>query len=569
MFILCLILTFYFILQLYDLSIHTAKNTITLSQSKFEKQISSKILDFKTLYLSKRDLKDNYRYGLLFSNLERVEETLKELISLKFLNTSTYVYKNYLLVDNNFKTCLSHKKNGKLIKKIKSKGRSKNKFTFFYSKEFSSYLIIDPIYNNERSKIVSWIILLVNPKIIKELIESFKKELSILGYEKSEISLFTKNKDLLFSSNKNKFKFKYLLNSFKQENDFFINSTSLNIKENIFMGISIPFSEVMKGIYQAIYTSFLIVFLIFIVFFFLMYLLLKRIVINPILLLTKISEQMKNGNLKQEIQLHSIDEIGALAKSFENMARSIQSGIDNLEEKVEERTDQLKNQNLKLQSFMNILSHDLKNPIGAIKGLSEILIQKKPPSEEIQTILKTSQRVLNLVDDLLGKNTIENAKMRIEKKKCELLSLVQSAFLENQTLSMKKDIKFDIEWIECDENEVLYIYIDESRILQVLNNLISNAIKFSYEESSILIICEKINSEILIGIKDQGIGIGEILFQSLISQKEKTSTLGTNKEQGTGIGLPLVNALLLEHQSKLEYKRLAQGSFFFFRLDLF
>ncbi|MCJ8344836.1 HAMP domain-containing histidine kinase [bacterium] len=430
-------------------------------------------------------------------------------------------------------------------------------------------MMIDPIYNNEKSQVIAWIVLQTNRTNLKLLLATFQKQLSDLNYSNSTVLLFDEQTNILFPKKEKQFKFTNKINQFQLEQSIFVNSRAIQTIP-AYLALLVPSSDINKDLHQAIYTSFAITSVIFLVLFFLMFGLLKSLVINPILLLTQSSDQMKEGKLDQKINLYSNDEIGTLARSFEEMAQSVQSGIDSLENKVEERTLQLKDQNLKLQSLMDILSHDLKNPIGAIQGLSSLLMKNNDQQnhKEILTIHQTSTRILNLVDDLLGANTITNAKMKFCLEKSPLAPLIQNTFLENQTLAHHKNIQLEIEWNGIDEIKETFLMIDAQRILQILNNLISNALKLSHSGEAITIFIQKQDTQLTIGIKDLGIGIENDDLTRLISMKQKTTTLGTQQEQGTGLGLPLVQELLELHHSKLEYQALNPGSFFFFHLQV-
>ena len=128
MFILCLVLSTYFVNKLYLLSIQSAKNSLQLSQEKFEKQISANIHLLKTQYLSKSDLKDSYRYGVLFNNLERVENIFTEILLINNQQTQEQIYSDFALVDKNRLPILSSKRPS-FLNKIEPKQYRQKSFT--------------------------------------------------------------------------------------------------------------------------------------------------------------------------------------------------------------------------------------------------------------------------------------------------------------------------------------------------------------------------------------------------------------------------------------------------------
>lgn len=567
MLILCLTLCSYFIYKLYILSIQSAKNTISLSLDKFEKQWITQLHHSKTQYLTESDLKDSYRYGVLFNNLERVQEIFSKILHIKDRLNTYNLYQEYGLVDINQKVVLATK-NPLFLNSLK-KSDYKQGLHFFYSHKLQTFIIIDPIFNKDTNIVSSWIILKINPSALQKLISSFQTQLQKYGYKNSSILLYDNNSKTMLSTTINTFNFPKKVNHFESQLGYFVSSKQIK-KSQVYFAIIVPEAEVHKDIYQALYTSFTISVIVFILLFVLMYLILKVLVIDRILLLTTSSQQMKQGDLNQQIPLQSNDEIGVLARSFEDMSQSIQSGIDTLESKVEQRTIQLKDQNHKLQSLMDILSHDLKNPIGAIQGLSQLLLGKDNSEhhQEILTINQTSNRVLNLVDDLVGKNAITNAKVQFNPTSVSLESLIQNTFLENQTLAHNKDIQLEIDWNNIDEDDNIEIKLDSQKVLQILNNLISNAIKFSNSNESVVISIGCQGKQLKVGVIDYGKGINDNDLNRLTSIDQRTTTLGTHQEKGTGIGLPLVEELLNLHNSKLQYESLNPGSFFYFYLEI-
>ncbi len=200
----------------------------------------------------------------------------------------------------------------------------------------------------------------------------------------------------------------------------------------------------------------------------------------------------------------------------------------------------LEETNATKDKFFSIIGHDLKNPIGAVRGLAEELVQNidELDIDEIndfsRRILKNSEKVCQLLEDILQWSRLQGDKIEY---KPSLLSLREVINTSNTLLSLnakKKNIN-----IKMLVKEEVQVYADYNMLNTVIRNIISNAIKFTYENGEIIISADTKDELILVTVKDNGIGMKQENIEKLFNIGSNFSTKGTQKEEGTGLGLIL------------------------------
>lgn len=220
--------------------------------------------------------------------------------------------------------------------------------------------------------------------------------------------------------------------------------------------------------------------------------------------------------------------------------------------------------------FLSIISHDLKNPINTIISLSEMLV-RKVQSNDLDAILEyannikqSTQRVKNLLLNLLEWSISQSGKMEFHPIKISLKSVIQEIVeLAEQTLK-QKEITIDVAYVEND-----LVLIDKEMICTVIRNFLSNAIKFSFPGGKIRIQCHSNGKRIALSISDSGIGMSPKTLNSLFKIGESFSSKGTKNETGTGIGLILCKEFLEKHDSQVFVESIeGKGSTFKFSLPI-
>jgi len=217
--------------------------------------------------------------------------------------------------------------------------------------------------------------------------------------------------------------------------------------------------------------------------------------------------------------------------------------------------------------FLGMAAHDLRNPIGVIQGFSELLEEQVDGERKEYTsmISKESSKMLQLLNDLLDISKIEAGRLDLKKSSTDYIALAKQNIKINNFIAQKKNIKIvsDFETIN------LVLEIDEAKIEQVLNNLLSNATKYSYPNSKIVVKIFRENNQIVTQVIDQGQGIPEKEIDGIFNPFKKTSIHPTGSESSHGLGLAIVKKIVEGHQGSIGVtSKIGEGSVFYFKLPI-
>ncbi len=180
-------------------------------------------------------------------------------------------------------------------------------------------------------------------------------------------------------------------------------------------------------------------------------------------------------------------------------------------------------------------------------------------------ILQSSQNAVNLLQNLLEWARSQTDKMEFAPKHFELAHLVEQTLTELRHFADQKSIKF-----LSDIQEHLSVFADKDLTGTVIRNLASNAIKFTKEGGSVHISARKTSEEIIVSVKDNGVGIDPKRMEGLFRIDANVSTPGTNKEKGTGLGLILSKEFVEKHGGRIWVESAeGKGSTFSFALPYF
>ena len=279
----------------------------------------------------------------------------------------------------------------------------------------------------------------------------------------------------------------------------------------------------------------------------------------------------KDGNM-QEMVLIAIKKI---LKESELKKHNVQLMADLAQKNIE--LEKFNNKLVELSDiknkFIGIAAHDLRNPLGVIKGFSEILHDelKGNVSEDelkyVKIIESASNEMLNLVNDLLDVSLIESGNLEIEKKADCISDLVNERIQMNLFKAHEKKMKIDFK-IQQGMDDVKAKY-DSNRISQVIDNYFTNAIKYSPQGSTIYINIENQDNMICVSIKDEGPGISQKDQSRLFGEFQKLSAKPTGGEKSIGLGLAIVKKIILAHDGLLGVNsELGSGSTFYFKLPI-
>jgi signal transduction histidine kinase len=302
----------------------------------------------------------------------------------------------------------------------------------------------------------------------------------------------------------------------------------------------------------------------------------------------------ETSNLERRIEIHSGDEIGLLAKSYNEMigalyktqksleatGKELREHRDHLEELVRERTMRLQEVNEKLSveieerikreqelqqtlkelavakeqaevadnlksAFLATMSHELRTPLNSIIGFTGIILRERvgPLNDEqkkqLNMVRRSSQHLLSLINDVLDISKIEAGQLQLVYENIDLSQTIEKVVQSTRPLADSKrlELEFDI------SPEIKTIAGDVRRVEQILLNLLSNAIKFT-EKGSVRIICEADECNVIVKVVDTGIGIKDEDMETIFKSFRQIDSGISRKYEGTGLGLSISKKLV-------------------------
>ena len=320
------------------------------------------------------------------------------------------------------------------------------------------------------------------------------------------------------------------------------------------------------------------------------YAIVRYVIVKPLEHLTKVSDEVRRGNLDARADIHTADEFEELGLSFNRMLRGL---IDTQEElrktngTLDEKVDELAQANLNLYEmnrlkgdFLATMSHELRTPLNSIIGFSDVLgsiesldLKQKRYVENIRT---SGRMLLEMINDILDLAKIEAGKMEVRPTTFKLESVVSAQcdmvrpLAERKRIDLPHDIGPGLDAVEQ----------DQAKVQQILANLLSNAVKFTPEGGRVDVVArvdaagDEPAHEFLLEVIDTGVGIAEEERQTIFEKFRQGHVFQgddamTREFSGTGLGLSIVRELcrLLGGDVSVE-SQLGRGSRFTVRLPL-
>lgn len=294
----------------------------------------------------------------------------------------------------------------------------------------------------------------------------------------------------------------------------------------------------------------------------------------PVIFLTGISEMT---DIIKGLQIGAVDYVTKPFNSTELTIRvkthlELKLARDTIIEYVNElqqTQDELKQANANKDKFFSIIAHDLRGPFSGFLGLSELLTTEFDQLEKTEIVQigeslnKAAKRVFELIENLLEwaraqMGRIEFTPVQINLQEAiDRISKIFKATANNKDISLENNVDDDI-----------IVFADNNMLNTILRNLTSNALKYTVRGGKITYSSNaQDDNSIEINVTDTGVGMKEEVMEKLFRIDVKHSTPGTEKEQGTGLGLLLCKEFVEKHNGKISVKSvLNQGSTFTFTL---
>ncbi|WP_374948882.1 ATP-binding protein [Mucilaginibacter sp.] len=223
------------------------------------------------------------------------------------------------------------------------------------------------------------------------------------------------------------------------------------------------------------------------------------------------------------------------------------------------------------QEFLSTMSHEIRTPLNAVTTITSLITEKEAYDDELMESLKyASNSLLLVINDILDFTKLDTGKVEIENKPCPFGSLLDRIIKTYKTLAHKKGIELllNIDPTLCDCYD-----LDETKLSQILGNLISNAVKYT-DSGSVTVSVKKTLAgtsadTLCFSVTDTGTGIPEEFFEEIFETFSQPKSITTRKQGGSGLGLAIVKRLTALYNSEVKVQsKLGEGSMFSFDLVL-
>lgn len=287
--------------------------------------------------------------------------------------------------------------------------------------------------------------------------------------------------------------------------------------------------NVQNNIIKVIYVPFLVMLIIS----FALLGLISQKIMRPIKKINTVAEGYSTGNFDVKMDIKSQDEIGQLASTLEYMASEL-SKLD------EYRKD-----------FISNISHDFRSPLTSIKGYIEAIQDGTIPPEKhekyLNIVVDETKRLTKLTTSLLELNKFDSYGIWLVIKDFDIIKPVKAAMRSYEGKCQDKGIDLIL------NNHCLNTMVrgDQTKIQQVIYNLLDNAIKFTPSGKRIYITLTELNEKILVSVKDEGCGIPSESLKKIWTRFYKADTSRGKDKQGTGLGLSITREIIKAHNENI------------------
>ncbi|HWI60815.1 MAG TPA: ATP-binding protein [Symbiobacteriaceae bacterium] len=311
----------------------------------------------------------------------------------------------------------------------------------------------------------------------------------------------------------------------------------------------------------------------------LIWFMLFRQVSLPLKELAGVASSIGGGHLSLKPEalqpLYNNRETAVVADAFASMTQRIEESYSSLEQKVRDRTVDLQQANIELErasrhksEFLTMVSHEFRTPLTSIITFTELLLDSaaghvnQEQTEYLTDVLESSQRLLHMINDLLDISRLDAGKVKLFREALDMREIVRDAERTVRPLAERKELTIALDF----PAQLPLVDADGLRVIQVVLNLLGNAIKFTPNGGRITVAARVDGDFLEVSVADTGIGIAPEDRERVF---EKFSQAGRERPEGTGLGLPLAKSLVELHGGRMWLQsEPGQGSTFRFTLPL-
>jgi ligand-binding sensor domain-containing protein/signal transduction histidine kinase len=289
--------------------------------------------------------------------------------------------------------------------------------------------------------------------------------------------------------------------------------------------------------------------LVVMILFLIYYLKVSQIRRRNIILESLVKERTREINEKNTILIEQTEELNNTNTQLEERQQQIEEQTDELKA----QRDQLSEANSIKDKLFSIIAHDLRSPFNTLKGFIDLVQSRydtysdKERKNMISIIVNSAGNVYNLIDNLLNWSRSQQGAIHFVPEMANIIDIINENIELFNDQAVNKDIKIESK----SAAEDIRLMIDKEMINIVIRNLLANAIKYTNVDGKIELNCKRENNNVIISVKDDGIGISEENKEKLFRNDIHFSSRGTKNETGTGLGLLLCKELIEKHQGKI------------------
>lgn len=258
----------------------------------------------------------------------------------------------------------------------------------------------------------------------------------------------------------------------------------------------------------------------------------SRRITKPIKEINKIVLDIASGDFSRRIESDS-DEIGQLASSFNYMADSL------------ERLEKTR------RSFVSDISHELRTPMtsisGFIGGILDGTIPKEKQDEYLKIAYDESVRLTKLANDMLEMTKMQSSEYKLDVTEFDINELIRICIIQLGQKIDDKNLEIDAQF----ENEKMLVVADKDAIKRVIINILDNAVKFSYNNTKIIVQSKNINRHAYVSVGNFGAGIDKNEIDSVFERFYKTDKSRSEDKKGVGLGMSFAKNIINLHKQKI------------------
>jgi len=294
----------------------------------------------------------------------------------------------------------------------------------------------------------------------------------------------------------------------------------------------------------------------------------SRIVTRPLLRINSIASQMADLDFSNYIEVRTDDEIGHLSQSLNTLSMNLQGNMEELKltnSQLQKEIEKERRLELMRREFVSGASHELKTPIGIIKGFAEGIkdgLAAEKIDYFVDVILEETDKMDALVKDMLDLSKIEQDPNTLNMESYECNAFVRSVSEKVEPLILERGLSLKMHI----ESRPIMVYADRRRMEQVLTNALSNAMRYSHPDTCIELYVTTHKDSARVTVNNFGKSIPEEMLEHVWDRFYRVDPSRNKESGGSGLGLSIVREILVQHEVDFGMKNIEDGVSFYFEM---